>query len=219
MALFALHPATLRWLGEVWVREPPLRNRATVRYVGELRFAEGLWIGVEMAEGDLGAWTNSRSLGGFHHFACPSHRGMFVPPTSLVCPPRLPCPKREPVEIDPEWRELAARPSVAALFGWEQECRDAEGAASATRASHGRVGSVPARLLDQAAVRRWEEGVAAGRAAAQRARAAQVSRATEAMPSSLENLRGRAEARVQSPAEEPEEAASPTHTSAGSVAQ
>ena len=56
-------------------------NIGTLRYIGETAFAEGVWLGVELAEP---AGKNNGSVDGKKYFTCPEQRGIFVRPNKAT---------------------------------------------------------------------------------------------------------------------------------------
>ena len=59
--------------GERWLYKG---LRACVRYVGETQFAEGVWLGLELPEGQ---GKNNGSMKGVAYFECAPGAGVFVP--------------------------------------------------------------------------------------------------------------------------------------------
>lgn len=55
-------------------------RRATVRYVGETQFATGVWVGVELDEGEEPPGNNNGMVNGLVYFVCPPARGIFLRP-------------------------------------------------------------------------------------------------------------------------------------------
>lgn len=62
-----------------------LGHKGTVRFVGETKFAEGLWLGIEL---DRPGGSCSGSVQGVEYFQCDHNRGLFVqaPGTNAVWP-------------------------------------------------------------------------------------------------------------------------------------
>jgi len=55
-------------------------QKATVRYIGDVRFAKGEWVGLELAEGK---GVHDGNVLGTPYFTCPSARGVFAQPAQL----------------------------------------------------------------------------------------------------------------------------------------
>lgn len=51
------------------------RNRGTVRFHGETKFASGLWYGIEL---DKPEGRNAGSVQGVRYFSCPEKHGIFA---------------------------------------------------------------------------------------------------------------------------------------------
>lgn len=58
-------------------------RRAVVRYIGETQFATGIWVGVELAEGEEPTGNNDGAVNGVPYFECPPARGIFLRPDMI----------------------------------------------------------------------------------------------------------------------------------------
>lgn len=56
-------------------------KRGTVRYCGETRFKQGLWVGVEY---DEPVGKHDGTVQGFEYFKCPHKHGAMVRPNKVV---------------------------------------------------------------------------------------------------------------------------------------
>eukprot|EP00930_Biecheleria_cincta_P065222 TRINITY_DN50938_c0_g1_i1.p1 TRINITY_DN50938_c0_g1~~TRINITY_DN50938_c0_g1_i1.p1 ORF type:complete len:322 (+),score=61.81 TRINITY_DN50938_c0_g1_i1:22-966(+) len=55
-----------------------------VRFLGETKFREGIWVGVEL---DSDAGKNDGSVNGVQYFKCKANHGVFIRPTAVVRQP------------------------------------------------------------------------------------------------------------------------------------
>ena len=86
----------------------------TVRVVAEeVHFAPGLWIGVEIDEGE-GEGKNDGSVEGVRYFDCPPGRGLFVRPRHLEVVAFPGTPKSRSLSSSPDSRYRAYRASATA---------------------------------------------------------------------------------------------------------
>lgn len=56
------------------------KKSGVVRYIGETRFAPGIWYGIEL---DQPFGKNDGSVDGFEYFSCPTNHGVFAPPSRI----------------------------------------------------------------------------------------------------------------------------------------
>lgn len=74
--------------GDTVLITPPV-GIAIVRYYGEVKGQQGIWVGVELSDpGDLGDGTpigdTDGTIGGVEYFSCAPDHGKFFPPSDIV---------------------------------------------------------------------------------------------------------------------------------------
>lgn len=84
-------------------------RNAVVRFVGETTFAPGIWVGVELDDGN---GKNDGSVQGERYFDCAMGNGMFVRPTAVTVVEQQPPPPRPKLKATTStMKSSSARPN------------------------------------------------------------------------------------------------------------
>ena len=90
-----------------------VRNqRATVRFVGETDFAEGVWVGLSLQKP---SGRNDGSVQGVRYFTCQAEHGLFVPPSHVTTATATAAADQPKAEIASAWADIEALQEAEAL--------------------------------------------------------------------------------------------------------
>ena len=92
----------------VLVRNQP----ATVRFVGETDFAEGVWVGLSLQRA---VGRNDGSVQGVRYFSCQPEHGLFVPPSHVTTAPATTAADQPKAEIASAWADIESLQEAEAL--------------------------------------------------------------------------------------------------------
>jgi len=87
-------------------------QRATVRFVGETDFAEGVWVGLSLQRA---VGRNDGSVRGVRYFTCLPEHGLFVPPSHVTTAPATTVADQSKVEIVSAWSDIESLREAEAL--------------------------------------------------------------------------------------------------------
>ncbi|KAG8531197.1 uncharacterized protein KY384_004555 [Bacidia gigantensis] len=90
---------------------------ATVRYIGDTRFADGEWVGVELEDA---TGKNDGAVQGQRYFECPPAHGMFIRPAAITVVEQ-PTPKAPRVTGKANGAALKPRPSSMVAGGSKRQ--------------------------------------------------------------------------------------------------
>lgn len=90
-----------------------VRNqRATVRFVGETEFAEGVWVGLSLQRA---VGRNDGSVQGVRYFSCQPEHGLFVPPSHVTTASATAAADQPKAEIASAWADIESLQEAEAL--------------------------------------------------------------------------------------------------------